>query len=151
MQNPKSKINSGRLFVYLLLGAMIISGCSDSNFQATFSVDTGTHPANWVSPLAIGRNDFHAGGIKIVVSTDQGAVLFGQRCAICHGIAGAGKVGPPVSGADAASVQAAINVIPLMKGQSDLTPADVQTRPSLTKIAFGSTWIFGKPSASLGQ
>src|SRR6266436_9669073 len=32
-----------------------------------------------------------------------------------------------------------------------LTPADVQTRPSLTKIAFGSTLILEKPSASLGQ
>jgi hypothetical protein len=30
-----------------------------------------------------------------------------------------------------------------------LTPADVQTRPSLTKIAFGSTVILGKLSASL--
>ena len=40
---------------------------------------------------------------------------------------------------------------PSLKDLTALTPADVQTRPSLTKIAFGSTRMVGKPSASLGQ
>jgi len=121
-----SKLLKGNLFICLLLAVLIIAGCGSSNPQSTFNTDTGSHPGNWTNPLAIGGATFHAGAIKAVASTDRGAVLFGQRCSICHGSTGAGKVGPPITGADVAAITAAINVIPLMKGQADLAPEDIQ-------------------------
>lgn len=116
----------GHLLKYLFLITMLVSACSGSGSQSTFNPDTGSHSGNWSSPFAIGRDDFHATAIKEIQSVSAGAVLFGTRCAVCHGNDGAGKVGPTIQGKNAADITNAISVIPIMKGQGVLTPADIQ-------------------------
>ncbi len=115
----------GCLLACLLL-ILLIAACSSSNSQSIFDPEGGGHPGNWSSPLSIGSASFHAGVTKVVPSTVQGAVLFGSRCALCHGDNGAGKIGPDIRGADAAIIANAIAVIPIMKGQADLSVADIQ-------------------------
>lgn len=113
------------LLIYLFL-LVIIAACSNTNSQSPFTADVGSHAANWVNPAAIGRDTFHGDLIKEVQSTVPGPVLFEKRCEFCHGSTGAGKIGGGISGADATAIAAAISVIPQMKGQADLSLADIQ-------------------------
>jgi mono/diheme cytochrome c family protein len=105
---------------------MTFFACSTTNPESTFDPETGQHPANWTNPLSIGQNDFHADQIKVVQSVSRGAVLFGLRCAPCHGNDGTGKTGPDIQDADEDIIAAAIASISIMSGQADLSPGDIQ-------------------------
>ena len=105
---------------------MALFACGTTNPDSTFDPEAGGHAANWTNPLAIGHSDFHSDLVKSVQSGSRGAVLFGMRCAVCHGNDGTGKIGPDIQGADVAIITGAINIIPIMRGQTDLPPADIQ-------------------------
>jgi mono/diheme cytochrome c family protein len=114
------------LLVCSLWIVLAFSACGSSNSGSVFDSDAGQHAANWADPLAIGRSDFHSGPIKSVQSDSRGAVLFGMRCGICHGNGGVGKIGPDIRRANGTIITGAIAFVPLMKGQSDLSPVDIQ-------------------------
>jgi mono/diheme cytochrome c family protein len=120
------RIRHVSLLIWFLLMVLTFSACGTSSSGATFDPDAGQHAANWVNPLAIGCTDFHAGPIKAVQADSRGPVLFGMRCGICHGNGGVGKIGPDIRGADVAIITGAIAVIPLMKGQANLSSDDIQ-------------------------
>ncbi|MBI5666055.1 MAG: CHRD domain-containing protein [Nitrospirae bacterium] len=115
-----------RMLFLLVLFAMMLSACGKANEDATFNPDSGRHPDDWADPLSIGRDDFHSTLITEIQSGSRGVVLFNTRCKICHGDDASGKIGPDIRAADLTLITSAIQVISLMKGQSDLSQGDLQ-------------------------
>src|SRR5512144_1006769 len=93
-RTPRIRRRCLRPLLFLLV--VILSACGTTNSESPFDSEGGQHAADWANPLAIGRSDFHAGTIKTVQPVSTGAVLFGSRCALCHGDGGTGKIGPDI-------------------------------------------------------
>jgi mono/diheme cytochrome c family protein len=127
-----SRISTG---LALLAVIVIMIGCGKGTESGKAFVPVKGHANNWVSPLAIGTEDFHA---TFVTSAppDQGggngAALFIRHCAPCHGSTAQGKVGPNIlailqfSTDIPANIAGTINGVPLMRGQAILSPAEIQ-------------------------
>lgn len=127
----------GRIGTSLALVAVIviIAGCGKGTESGKAFVPVKGHADNWVSPLAIGTEDFHATFVTSA-SPDQGggngAALFIRHCAPCHGSTAQGKVGPNIltilqfSTDIPANISGTINGVPLMRGQAVLTSAEIQ-------------------------
>src|SRR5512147_2464992 len=127
----------GRIKTCLALAALmvIIGGCGKGTDSGKAFVAATGHPENWVSPLAIGTEDFHATFVTSAAPEQgggNGAALFIRHCAPCHGSGATGKVGPNIlailqfSTNIPANISGTINGVPLMRGQAVLTPAEIQ-------------------------
>jgi mono/diheme cytochrome c family protein len=127
-----SQVRAFLIFIVVAASALIlVSHCGSGTESGKVFAPGQGHPEGWASPFAIGRTDFHATIIKEVQSTANGPVLFSLRCALCHGNNAAGKIGPNIRGTVAspttpAFITGAINAIPLMRGQADLSQGDIQ-------------------------
>jgi hypothetical protein len=126
----------GRIKACLALLAMIVltAACGKGTDSGKVFVPVTGHPANWVSPLAIGTEDFHATFVTSAApgqAAGNGAALFIRHCAPCHGSSARGKVGPNIlailqSSTDIpANITGTINAVPLMRGQAVLSQGEI--------------------------
>ncbi|MBI5056512.1 MAG: CHRD domain-containing protein [Nitrospirae bacterium] len=123
---PQMRIKERLILAALLAAFALLFACGDANEQAVFNSDTNSHPEGWADPLSIGHDNYHATLMKEVSSSSRGRTLFARRCALCHGKDANGKIGPRIFNISASSIAGVIGVVPLMKGQSDLSSSDIQ-------------------------
>ncbi|RJQ53353.1 MAG: CHRD domain-containing protein [Nitrospiraceae bacterium] len=116
----------GYLFLFSIFFAAAMAACGKENPDANFDSASGRHRDGWSNPLSIGRDNFHAFSVKRIQSDSRGAVLFSSRCAICHDSDATGRIGTSILSETPALITSAISSVPLMRGQSDLSQADIQ-------------------------
>jgi mono/diheme cytochrome c family protein len=86
-------------------------------YQAQLIVNDGTEDS---APDTVTITAQETGGL-------DGAQLYADNCAICHGADGSGgAIGGDVQGMSAESIQNAINTVPLMASLSSLTPEEIE-------------------------
>jgi hypothetical protein len=111
---------------YIIFVVIMIWGCGNGSDAGKIFVPPSGHPADWVNPLFIGRNDFHGTRIKDVGEGSPGGSLFIRHCAACHGADAAGKIGPSIRGETIDLINAAIGSVPVMRGHAILSPEERQ-------------------------
>ncbi len=124
-----------RVLAFFIL--VTLGGCGSGSDAGKVFVPSSGHPANWVNPLFIGRNDFHGTIIKDVVAGPPGGLLFIRHCAACHGADAGGKIGPRIRGETINLINTGISVVPLMRGHAILAPEERQAIADYLSISGG--------------
>lgn len=129
-----SQIGRIKICLALVVLIVIMAGCGKGTDSGKAFVPATGHPDNWVSPLAIGTENFHATFVTSALDqgAGNGAALFIRHCAPCHGSGATGKVGPNIlailqfSTDIPANISGTINGVPLMRGQAVLSQDEIR-------------------------
>lgn len=118
-----------RIIIVFISAVLFFTGCGSSSDSGRIFIAGTGHPDGWSGFLTIGTDKFHGTVITSITGSSEvtdGAVLFVQHCAVCHGNDGTGKIGPSVLGTTIPIIESALRFVPLMEGHRlTLGPDDI--------------------------
>ncbi|MEJ2696117.1 MAG: c-type cytochrome [Candidatus Sulfobium sp.] len=112
---------------FALLILLMLTGCGSGSDAGRVFVSSSGHPADWVNPLFIGRDDFHGTRIRNLRDGPEDGVLFVRHCSACHGANAEGKIGPSIRGDTIDLINTAIGSFPIMRGHAVLSQEERQS------------------------